>query len=90
MFLISSRPWHDRRQSWITIVTVEVATKNPASYDALAGRLPGQCASMHPKPITLGVNAPCRVPRILGLFRAEALLVAHVECLWVPTSVAKF
>ena len=86
--LISSRPWHDRRQFWMIVVTVEVATKSPASNanDALPGRLPEQCASMHPKSTTLGVHGPYRVPRILGLFRAEALLT-HVTCLQVPTSL---
>ena len=39
------------------------------------GWLPGQCASMHPKPTTLGVNGPYRVPRMSGLFRDKALLL---------------
>ena len=45
-----------------------------SASNALPGRLPGQCASMHPEPTTLGVNAPYRVPKILGLLRARALL----------------
>lgn len=40
---------------------------------------------MHPKPSTLGVNAPYRAPKKLGLFRARAQL-AHVVGLLVPTS----
>ena len=66
----------------------EVGTRSPTTYanNAVPRRLPGQCASMHPKLTTLGVNALYKVPRIWGLFRAEALL-AHDAGLSVPTSV---
>ena len=40
------------------------------------------CASVHPKPTTLGINAPYRVSRM----SAETLL-AHVAGLSVSTSV---
>ena len=72
----------------------EVGTESPATYASndLPGRLPGQCASMHPKPTTLGVNIPYRVPRMLGLsrlFRGKAI-PAHVAGLSVSTSVRYF
>ena len=55
----------------VHVICTEVGTESPATYAnyALPGRFPGQCASMHPKPTSLVVNAPCRAPRILGLFR---------------------
>ena len=38
----------------------------PCANNAPPRRLPGQCATMHPKPTTLGVNAPYRAPRMSG------------------------
>ena len=53
---------------------MEVGTGSPSTYadNALPGRLPGQCASLHPKLSTIGVNAPYRAPRILGLLGPSA------------------
>ena len=67
-----------RVASSICLPRTDVGTVSLATYadNALPGRYPGQCACMQPKPSTLGVNAPYRTPRILGLFRAKALL-AH-------------
>ena len=50
--------------------STEVDTVSLATFakNALPGRLPGQCASMHPKPSIFGVNNPYRVCRNLGCF----------------------
>ena len=56
----------------VDIVSLATYAKN-----ALPGRLPGQCASMHQKPSIFGVNKPYRVSRKFG----------HVAGHAVPTSV---
>ena len=57
-------------------LTIFSYTKSPAtcSGDAAPRKLPGKCASLHPKPTPLGTNTPYRDPRISGLFRDKALL----------------